>query len=317
MFETAFFFNFKKLFKMKKFSSFIISIFVLLFFSCNDFQTKSHRVVIIALDGISVEGFQKANTPNLDKLALEGVLSLNTRDVMPSVTLPNWTSHLTGSGPEQHGVVDNGWKLDQFILPPVEKDAKGYYPSIFKVVKDQVPNVKTAFYYNWNRLIYPYNQEYIDDVNYEESDGYKTNYEKALNFIIENKDHPELVFLYTVHTDHAGHHEGWMSPAYISSIEEADVEIGAFLAKLKKQDLYDDTHFMFFTDHGGIGKGHGGFTTTEMEVPWVITGPGIKKGSILTEPNNTVNTSTTISYLFNCTSPLSWTGEIPMSIFSE
>lgn len=304
---------------MKKSTLFIISIFVSLciFNSCSNFKVKSNRVVIIALDGISVEGFQKASTPNLDRLASEGILSLTTRDVMPSVTLPNWTSHLTGSGPEQHGVVDNKWKLDNYQLPPVEKDNKGYYPSLFKVLKDQVSNIKTAFYYNWGNLIYPYNQDYIDSISYETEDGYNANYKKALNFIIDNKDNPTFVFLYTVHTDHAGHHEGWMSPAYITSIEEADVQIGEFMAYLKTRDLYEDTHFMFLTDHGGIGHGHGGFTTTEMEVPWVIAGPGIKKGYRLTEPNNTVNTAATILYLFDCTQPLSWTGEIPMSIFNK
>lgn len=73
------------------------------------------RVVMIALDGISVPGFTTAHTPNLDNLLAQGALSLTTRVVMPSVTLPNWTSHLTGSGPEQHGVVDNGWQIDKRI----------------------------------------------------------------------------------------------------------------------------------------------------------------------------------------------------------
>ena len=88
---------------------------------------KAKRVVLIALDGISVEGFQKANTPNLDALLKEGVLSIQTRVVMPSVTLPNWTSHLTGSGPEQHGIVDNGWEINKKKFPSVETDADGYY----------------------------------------------------------------------------------------------------------------------------------------------------------------------------------------------
>ena len=240
---------------------------------------------------------------------------MDTRNVMPSVTLPNWTSHLTGSGPEQHGVVDNGWELTNYILPPVEKDDKGYYPSLFKILKEQVPGVKTAFYYNWKNLIYPYNQTYFDEIAFEENDGYLVNYDKALTFILENREKPTCVFLYSVHTDHAGHSSGWMSPEYINSIEEADVHIGEFLEKLKAEGLYEETHFMFLSDHGGVGTGHGGVITTEMEVPWAITGPGIKKGHTLSEPNNTVNTAASISYLFNCEIPLSWTGEVPMSIF--
>ncbi len=57
-------------------------------------------------------------------------------------------------------------------------------------------------------------------------------------------------------------------PEYIKSIEEADVEIGKFLEKMKRDGLYKDTHFMFLTDHGGIEYGHGGVSTNEMIVPW-------------------------------------------------
>ena len=161
----------------------IAALFV--FTDCSNTGVKARRVVLIGLDGISVEGYNAANHPNLDKLIAEGVLSLNTRNVMPSVTLPNWTSHLTGSGPEQHGVAGNGWELNSPKLPPVEKDSKGYYPSVFKILKDQVPDIKTAFYYNWAKLVEPYNQEYFDEASFEENDGYLKNYEKAYNFIVE------------------------------------------------------------------------------------------------------------------------------------
>lgn len=276
---------------------------------------KSKRVVLISLDGICVAGFQQAKTPHLDALLAQGALSQQTRVVMPSVTLPNWTSHLTGSGPEQHGIVDNSWTLSKHKLPSVEKDADGYYPSVFKVLKEANPRIKTAFYYNWLNLIYPYNQKYLDEVSFLEDDAYLPNYEKAFNFLVENREEPTLVFLYSVHTDHAGHKHKWMSPEYIRSIEEADVEIGKFIDKMKKEDLYDDTHFMFLSDHGGVEYGHGGVSTDEMIVPWGITGPGIKKGYKIEEPNNTVNTAAMILHLFNVKKPLSWTGETIESIF--
>ena len=132
---------------------------------------------------------------------------------------------------------------------------------------------------------------------------------------MENRKNPTLVFLYSVHTDHAGHKHKWMSPEYIQSIEEADVEIGKFLEKMKQERLYKDTHFMFLTDHGGIEYGHGGVSTNEMIVPWGITGPGIKKGFKITEANNTVNTAALILHLFKVKQPLSWTGEVIKTIF--
>lgn len=278
-------------------------------------SSNNKRVIMIALDGISVEGYQKANTPNIDALMAEGALSLETRVVMPSVTLPNWTSQLTGSGPEQHGVVNNGWQIDKIVLPAVEKDAEGYYPSVFKILKEQVPNVKTAFYYNWINLFYPYNKAYFDEVSYLEEDQYIPNYKKAMDFIVEHKKQPTLVFLYSVHTDNAGHEHGWMSPEYIQSIEEADVQIGKFINEMKEKGLYKDTHFLFLSDHGGIDLGHGGTTVNEMIVPWGITGPGIKTGMKITEPNNTVNTGAVLLHLFGARQPLSWTGEVIGSIF--
>lgn len=278
-------------------------------------SAKPKRVIMIALDGISVEGYQKANTPNLDALMAEGALSLTTRVAMPSVTLPNWTSHLTGSGPEQHGVVNNGWKIDKFVLPAVETDTDGYYPSVFTILKEEMSEIKTAFYYNWINLFYPYNKKYFDEVSYLEKDEYIPNYQKAINFIVRNQDKPTVVFLYSVHTDHAGHRHKWMSPEYIHSIEEADVQIGKFINEMKEKGLYKDTHFMFLSDHGGINNGHGGVTINEMIVPWGITGPKIKKGFKIEEPNNTVNTASVILRLFKIKQPLSWTGEVPESIF--
>ena len=303
--------------------SFLISLFsIVILISCGDKKTitknevKAKRIVMIGLDGISVDGYQTAKHPNLDQLMADGVLSLTTRNVMPSVTLPNWTSHLTGSGPEQHGVLSNGWVKDKYKLPAIDKDKDGYYPSIFKILKEEIPDIKTAFYYNWAELINSMNPRYFDETNFEENDEYRQNYSKALDFIVKNKANPMLVFLYSVHTDHAGHNHGWMSPEYITSIEEVDVQIGEFIKKLKDEGLYNETHFMFFTDHGGLPKtGHGGLSPQELEVPWAITGPGIRKGK-LTEPNNSVNTSKIVSYLFGSKNvPLSWTGEVPMSIF--
>lgn len=301
---------------------FSLSLFVL---GCDNKTTNNDsigkndikRVVVIGVDGFSVEGYQTAKHPNLDTLMGDGILSLNTRCVMPSVTMPNWTSHLTSGGPEQHGVTSNNWRIDNQEFPPIEQDSLGYYPSIFKILKDQVPNVKTAFYYNWANLINPINKTYLDDFNFEEDDSYSENYGNAYDFIVENKSDPSLTFLYTVHVDHAGHKHHWMSPEYINSIETLDVEIGNFVNKLKSSGLYEDTYFLLITDHGGHPEtGHGGFSINEMEVPWGITGPTIAKGKRMTAPNSNANTAKVIAHIFGCEStPESWIGKVPPSIF--
>ncbi len=280
---------------------------------------KPKRVVVIGIDGLCVDGYKTAKHPNLDQLMKDGVLSMDTRPVMPSVTMPNWTSHLTSGGPEQHGVTGNEWRIDNQKFPPIEVDDDGYYPSIFKLLKDKIPSAKTAFYYNWLELINSFNKAYLDEVSFEENDEYKVNYGKAYDFIVKNKDNPTLVFLYTVHVDHAGHNFKWMSPQYIKAIEDADVEIGKLIDKLKASGLYEDTNFLLISDHGGNPEsGHGGLSINEMQVPWGITGPGIVKNQKLQSPNSNANTAAVIAEIFGCGDlPSSTIGKIPASIFVE
>ena len=278
-------------------------------------RNRAKRVLIMSFDGIRVDALAQARTPNIDALIREGSASYATRDVMPSITLPNYTSHLCGSGPEVHGVDDNGWKVDKYRLVALERDADGYFPSVFKVLKDQVPGIRTAYYWNWKPLINPYNPKVFDDTLYAGDPEYDVLCDRAMAFIKEHRDEPQFIFLYNVHTDHVGHTFAWMSPEYIESIEEGDVQVGRMMDFLKAEGLYEDTHIFFITDHGGIGKGHGGVSPEEMIVPWVIKGPGIKKGFTIEEANNTVNTAATVVRLFGAEQPLCWTGEVPESIF--
>lgn len=293
-----------------------IFIFTFQFFHWANAQKKPTKVLVLGLDGLSVEGMKKANMPNIDKLFAEGVVSINTRTVMPSVTLPNWTSHLTSAGPEQHGVVNNDWTIENHELNPIETDTDGYFPSIFKILKERNTLTKTAYYYNWKQLIYPINKKYLDEYNFEENDSFEINYRKAIDFLKQNKQHPTLVFLYSVHTDHAGHKYKWMSPEYISALEQADSAIGSLIIELRKENLFEDLHFMLITDHGGKGNGHGGTTKEEMEVPWCIVGPKVKKNVSMNEYNSNVNTAATIARIFGIKKfPTSWIGISPTSIF--
>ncbi|MBR1926270.1 MAG: alkaline phosphatase family protein [Bacteroidales bacterium] len=278
-------------------------------------RPNTKRVIIFTFDGIRVDGLRQAMTPNIDSLIETGAASFTTRDVMPSVTLPNYTSHLTGAVPEVHGVTDNGWTVDKYKLRAVETDAEGYFPSVFKVLKDNVPGIKTAYYWNWMPLINGMNPKYMDDKLSSSDEGYPALYDRAMEFLGNHKKDKLFMFLYNVHTDHVGHTFEWMSPEYIRSIEEGDAQIGRMIGFLKREGLYEESHLMFITDHGGIGKGHGGISPEEMIVPWVIKGPGIKKGFEITEANNTVNTASTVLHLFGVDQPLCWTGEVPMSIF--
>lgn len=303
---------------MKNFKLFLTTLFIAI--NCMGLQAQNvKRVVILALDGMSVNGFEQANTPVMDALMSEGALSLTTRVVNPSVTLPNWTSHLTGSGPEQHGVVDNSWKVDSHTLSAVAKDADGYYPSIFKVLKDNVKDVKIGFYYEWGALINSLNPKYMDEVKQidrtEVSHGQLG--DMAYNFIETNQDNPTLLFYINDDVDGKGHGFSWISEEYYKAIETADKNFGVLIEKMKASGLYEDTYFFILSDHGGIKTGHGGVTHDEMIVPWGVKGPGIKEGFKITDANNTVNTATTILNIFDIKQPQTWIGQTLESIYSK
>ena len=61
--------------------------------------------------------------------------------------------------------------------------------------------MKTAYYYNWDVLINSMNKKCMDEVSFQYNDKYDSNYQKAYDFIVKNQKDPELVFLYSVHTD--------------------------------------------------------------------------------------------------------------------
>ena len=69
-------------------------------------------------------------------------------------------------------------------------------------------------------------------------------------------------------------------------------------------------------DYGGVGTGHGGTSMHEMQVPWAITGPSIKKQGLADFYNSNKNTAWIIAKIFNIKSiPASWSGVVPQGIF--
>ena len=70
--------------------------------------------------------------PNLAKFYQSGAVTTRARDQMPSVSAPNWCTIITGQGPEESGVPQNGWvPLDDnppnpssFELPPISGAGK-------------------------------------------------------------------------------------------------------------------------------------------------------------------------------------------------
>ncbi len=290
-------------------SGFFIIILLLLsvFFVCCTEKEKTPTatmIILIGIDGMSIPGFQMAETPNMDELVRNGALSFRTRGVMPTVSGPNWASHLLGAGPEQHGVTFNGWAPDNISIQPTITDEKGYFPSVFTIIREQRPEAITGFFYDWDVLIDIFNQDNITRVEY--SDFFTKTFAKAIPWIIEKK--PLLTFLYIGNPDEVGHKYKWESPEFVKSLEDVDVAIGELKDELKKAGLLQDVHFIIASDHGGIDYGHGGVSMEEIKVPWIISGPGVIRNRMIEQSNDVFNTASTIAALLGLEQPWEWIG---------
>ncbi|MCF8405536.1 MAG: alkaline phosphatase [Bacteroidales bacterium] len=305
---------------MSRKTSVVFSIASLLLFGLflNSCSTKNERksskqVILIGIDGMGVTGFEQANTPYVDKLVRNGALSLKTRGVMPTVSGPNWSSHLLGAGPEQHGITSNGWTKDNYTVDATVKDENGFFPSVFSVIREKRSEALTGFFYDWDALANFYNVETINKVVFSKT--YQETFEKATPWIIENN--PDFSFIYIGHPDEVGHEHKWYSPEYFEALEEVDEAVGVFLNALENAGLINNFHFIIVTDHGGVEYGHGGLSMEEIQVPWIISGPGVVKDRIIEQPNNVFNTASTILYILDIEQPDAWIGKPVYGAFAE
>lgn len=300
---------------MKKHQSLLTVVaaaFAIIVSSCVSEKPLAKRVIVVAFDGLCTEGLTQASTPNIDYLASIGTLSMSTRNEMPPATMTNFTTVLTGVGPGVHGVNSNLWTKEEHPLDPAVTDEDGYIPSVFKLLKENVPGIRTAFYWNWEPLIRPFNRKYIDEeLLGDKEEVFDNLYDRCKEFLLENKDCPTFTFLYSVHTDAIGHNIGWMTPEYIAAVEEADAELGRLIDFLKGNGMFKDTHIFVVTDHGGDGTHHRNTSPREMVIPWLVEGPGIRRGCSLDEVNSNANTASTILRLFGVPQPYYWTGRVP------
>ncbi len=302
---------------LKKKSVFIISLvfigLAVFITGCSIFspKPKAKRVILIGIDGMGIDAFQYARTPHLNALAENGAISLNARGVMPTVSTPIWGSILTGASPEQHGMTSNSWRKDNYSIEATIMDADGFFPSIFMLLRDQMPDAETAIFYDWEGLGNIFNPKYLNNVQLTK--GFEETMDKAIPYILDRK--PDFVFIYIGQPDEVGHEHSYTSEEYYESIANVDRALGEFIQTLKNEGMYEESHIIVVSDHGGVGTGHGGESMTELVVPWIITGPGTIHNRMIEQPVNLFDTASTIAYLFGLEQPHEWIGRPILGAF--
>ena len=81
-----------------------------------------------------------------------------------------------------------------------------------------------------------------------------------------------------------------------------------FAGNTVEAGMTEDTVVMVTSDHGGLNKGHGGPTLSEMERPVVLWGKDVKRGHELAFPGANYDTGATIAALLGLEPPTCWIG---------
>ena len=272
-----------------------------------------NHVVIIGCDGMSPDGIQNAKTPSIDSLMRRGAYTLHARAVMPTSSSPNWASMLMGAGPEQHGVTSNNWRPNKFALAPTAVGSGGIFPTIFSVLREQQPSAVIACFHDWSGFGVLFEREALNTI--EDTDGPVNTTDRAIAYFKAKQ--PDLTVIHLDHVDHAGHKYGHGTPEYYKSVEEADRLIGETLHGLEAAGMLAQTILIITADHGGVGKGHGGATLAEVEIPWIIAGPGVAPAKELTSFVNIYDTAATVTHVFGLTAPDCWIAKPVLEAFGS
>jgi len=233
-------------------------------------------------DSIGAYGYEPAITPNLDKLAREGVLFENCYSPVP-LTLPSHSSIFTGRYPPAHGVRDHGtYMLPEAEITLAEKmKEKGYHT--FGLVSAFVLLSKFGISQGFD--VFDDSLETHKMYNNFISEIPATSvYKKFLHWFEKNhnKQFFAWIHLYDPHTpykapkQYAEKFKDDLKGQYDAEIAFTDEVVGKIIAVLERKNILENTLVVIMSDHGeAFGEheeqGHGIFCYDEvLKVPMIF-----------------------------------------------
>lgn len=273
---------------------------------------KIKHVVLIGCDGFGGYALNDARMPNLKKMMTKGSWTAKARCVLPSSSAVNWASLLMGAGPTEHGYTE--WDSKTPEIPSVTKTGYGLFPGIFSVIRDQKKTAKTAVIYSWGGIAHLFERQAVDIiVDGKDKDDFCTDTAAA----IIRREKPFFTFLHLDEPDGTGHNIGHRTPAYYQQLELVDQRIGKIVQAVQDAGIAEETIILVTADHGGTGKGHGGKSLDEVQIPWIISGPGIRKNHEIKDVIITYDTAATLAWIMGLNQPQSWRGQPVKEAFAQ
>ena len=270
----------------------------------------AQHVIVFGIDGLSVDGVNRANTPRLHQMMQESAWTLEARGVMPTLSSPNWASMIDGAGPEQHGITSNGYLKPMRELQPVCRDEAGMFPTIFQVLRNDRPAADSAVFHDWPGFANLVEKDAPVAIQHEH--GAARTVEAAVRYWHEK--HPALLFLQLDNADQAGHASGWSTRDYLRAVEDDDRLLGGLLDMLHGDPAGESTYLLVTSDHGGKGRNHGKNSLEEIQIPWILRGPNVAAGHLAVSVY-TFDTAATIAWILGVSPHVCWIGRPVLTAF--
>lgn len=243
------------------------------------------RLILISFDGLRPDAISEERSPNLAELRAAGVQAVNAINDLPSVTMTNHATMLTGQVADAHAVI---W---DFELP-----GRIAWPTLFEFARDA--GLRSAFFASKSKLIYFAKPEALEVIDI---DGDQNALVDRLLAQI-TPDGPDLIFLHLRDPDSTGHAQGWMSEPYLQAVAWDDELLGRIRSAVAA-DTARPTYWILTADHGGDGDNHFLNVDWNRKIPWIVVGPGIPAGGVLEQPVSVADTTPTALWLLGVVEP--------------
>lgn len=232
------------------------------------------RVLVISVDGLRPDLALRADTPRIHELLKQGSFTFWAETTVVSLTLPSHVSMMTGVPPQFHQIE---WNRDIEFAQPVYPSV----PTLFEIAhKAGFSTAMVAGKSKFAIMNKPGTIDYVVVPAVGKTFGNLDVADKTIALI--NEFQPQVMLMHVPDVDSAGHALGWSSPEQLAAIATADQAIGKVLDALKAKGILDQTLVIISADHGGAGRNHGAEDARSRHIPWIVIGPGVRKGYDLT-----------------------------------
>jgi predicted AlkP superfamily pyrophosphatase or phosphodiesterase len=218
-------------------------------------------VVLVSLDGFRWDYLERGLTPNLSRLAREGVRAEAMVPVFPSKTFPNHYTIVTGRYPAKHGILGNVFTAPdvggRFMLGDrgAVRDARFYLAEpIWATAERQGQRTAPLFWPGSEAPIAGVRPSYALPFDGDMPDTARVR--RLLEWLdLPMERRPTLLTLYSSAVDYAGHEYGPDTPETNRAIAQVDSLIGLLSAELAKRDRAGGLNLVVVSDHGMVSTG--------------------------------------------------------------